>query len=74
VQGAVNHVVSLNGALCGCLVIVSFTLLCFTVTCLIVGVFMVHLSFKSYFPIDVVSFVRMLTFGPAGLQAFLAYS
>jgi len=73
VQGAVNRVVSVNGALFGCLAIVSFMLLCFTVTRLTVGVFMVHLSFKSYSPIDVMSFVRMLTFGPAGLQAFLAY-
>ena len=48
-------------------------LLCFTVTCLIVGAFMVHLSFKSNSPIDVISFVCMLTFGPAGLQAFLEY-
>jgi len=54
-------------------VIVSFMLLCFTVTCLIVGAFMVHLSFKSNSPIDVISFVCMLTFGPAGLQAFLEY-
>jgi len=46
-------------------------LLCFTVTCLIVGAFIVHLSFKSNSPIDVISFVCMLTFGPASLQAFL---
>jgi len=49
-------------------------LLCFTVTCLIVGAFVVHLSFKSNSPIDVMSFVCMLMFGPAGLQAFLEYS